>query len=89
MTLRERLLKALEFKNVDGNNHDFERGRQNQCASRREIDAALADVVEALERAGVDMGNAAASNVRFRIQALERIDNAIAKLEGVLKEMGK
>lgn len=41
----------------------------------------LVDEVEALkaalERAGVDMGNAAAVNVKFRIAALERIDTAV------------
>lgn len=103
MTLRERLLKALEFdatryppfswvglvNKLRTASYAYKMGIEEEIKRRKPLDLALADVVEALERAGVDMGNAAASNVRFRIQALERIDNAIAKLEGVLKEMGK
>jgi hypothetical protein len=51
----------------------------NECLIEQR-DQALADckaMAEALERASVDMGNAAACNVRFRIQALERIDAAL------------
>lgn len=87
MTLRERLLKALEFKNVDGNNHDFERGRQTAYASRREIDLALADVVEALEDAldAIDMG----LGLLPSSPETSKLISARAKLEEVLKEMGK
>lgn len=95
MTLRERLLKALEFdatryppfswvglvNKLRTASYAYKMGIEEEIKRRKPLDLALADVVEALE----DLKN----DIECRGDAYWLVCRTIAKLEGVLKEMGK
>lgn len=90
MTLRERLLKALEVapayahpcaSTCSGWRQGVERGAFEEARRTQKIDLALADVVEALE----DLKN----DIECRGDAYWLVCRTIAKLDEALKGLGK
>lgn len=101
MTLRERLLKALEFdatryppfswvglvNKLRTASYAYKMGIKEEIKRRKPLDLALADVVEALDYAldAIDMG----LGLLPSSPETHKLISARAKLEEALKEMGK